>query len=614
MEETAEIDIEVEEIVINGITYYITESGEIYDTEHIKHIGHMKDGIASWIEDPSSVKRVFLNNIPASAIIKKDTVEKTATKTHVIIEDDIGGLNEKQRRAMALFNSGQNIFLTGPGGVGKSHLIRQMVDSAKTHGKTAAVCAMTGCAAVQLKCGATTLHSWSGIRLAKDENWMTIQQVLKNKPAATRWRAVDILIVDEISMMSKKIFELIEELGRTLRRSVRPFGGIQVVFCGDFFQLPPVGSPDEPDTMLMCFESPRWDKAFLLSQCVELDKLYRQTDPEFVQILSEIRVGTISEYGVETLRKCVNKSKDEDMVFPTKLFPTKQKAEAVNKTMFAKLPDPTYVSKCSVETGVVAYVESNKPIDAALLKTCMKLTPAEVEREINFLKTNIPPEEEVKFKRGAVVMCLVNLAVELGICNGSVGVVTDIYMKQGMSLPVVRFRNNVLLPIERHAWQSEQYPTIVVKQLPLMLAWATTIHKGQGATMDVAEMDIGKSIFEYGQAYVGLSRVRTLDGLYLTEFNPVAIRADPKVVGFYERIREARIVEANTTKMATSTSKKTSDTSGEIVLEECPVCYERIQSTNVCTTACGHTYCLKCMLETYKMDSKQQCPICRANL
>ena len=605
----ADNDIEVEEIVIQGVTYYITESCEIYDTEHIKLIGHMKNGVPCWIEE-APVKRVFLNTIPTASAASSTIVKKDTTETPVIREE-VGGLNEKQLRTMSMFRSGQNIFLTGPGGVGKSHLIRLMVETAKSSGKNVAVCAMTGCAAVQLKCGATTVHSWSGIRLAKDENWMTIQSVVKNKTAAAKWKCVDVLIIDEVSMMSKKIFELLEELGRTLRIRSKPFGGIQVIFCGDFFQLPPVGTPAEPETMQMCFESPQWTKVFPITQCIELDQLYRQTDREFVEILSEIRVGTISENSVATLRKCLNRPVDPDMVFPTKLFPTRLKAEMVNKAMFSKLPDPSYISKYSVETKCTTYIESSKPIDAETLKMCMKLTPTEIEREVKYLVTNIPPEEEVQFKRGAVVMCLVNLAVESGICNGSVGVVTDVYMKSGMSLPVVRFRNNVVLPIERHAWQSEQYPTIVVKQLPLMLAWATTIHKGQGATMDMAEMDIGRSIFEFGQAYVALSRVRTLDGLYLTEFNPIAIRADPRVVDFYEKIRDARIAEANTTQNSKSIEH---NKTAEIYIEECPVCYDRIQTTNVCTTACGHKYCLKCMLETYKMDSKRQCPICRANL
>jgi ATP-dependent DNA helicase PIF1 len=528
----------------------------------------------------------------------------------------ISGLNDKQNKVLSMFNNRENIFLTGPGGVGKSHLIRSMVSSARQTGRNVAVCAMTGCAAVQLKCGATTLHSWSGIRLAKDENWQIVQSIVKNRRSSSNWKTVDVLIVDEVSMMSRKIFELIEEIARTLRLRSRPFGGLQVVFCGDFFQLPPVGSDADPTTLQMCIESPQWLKVFPYSQCIELDQLYRQTDPTFVNILSEIRVGTVSEESVEILRKHVKREvnlEETNHVVPTKLFPIKQKVENVNKMMFGQLADPVYSVKYSVATKCKTYIESMQPIDPIKLQACMNLTPDEVEREVKYLVTNIPPDEEVQFKRGAVVMCLVNLDVENGICNGSTGVVKDVYMKDGVSLPVVKFANGHVIAIEKYAWQSEQYPSIVVRQLPLTLAWAMTIHKSQGSTIDLAEVDIGRSVFTYGQAYVALSRVRSLNGLYLSEFNPAAIRADPKVIEFYEKIRDnTKISDANTALESKSIAPPTK--SGVIEVEECPVCYDKIQNTNACTTACGHRFCLKCMLDTYKMDANRQCPICRASL
>ena len=528
-----EDEIEVEEIDIDGTKYYVSDSGDIYNSDDIL-VGCMLNGIPRF----NDVKHIVLPETTSKSIVLPETSKNIVLPIKEPNFDSFkyndGGLNSKQSLAMEMFNSGQNIFLTGPGGVGKSHLIRQMVSSSRSSGKTFAVCAMTGCAAVQLKCCATTIHSWSGIRLAKDENWMIIQDVAKNKTAAARWKTVDILIVDEVSMMSKKIFELLDEMGRFIRKSSKPFGGIQVIFCGDFFQLPPVGNPEEPDTIMMCFESPQWFKTF--PKCVELEQTYRQTDAGFVKILSEIRVGKITEESVTELSKCVGRKMDLDIV-PTKLFPIKSKVEQINRTTFNRLPGSAYSVSYIAETNCITYTETNKPIDKETLKTCMKLSAAEKEREVKFLLSSIPPSEEVVFKLGAVVMCLVNLCLEEGICNGSVGVVVDVCMKNGVSIPIVRFRNGVKLIIDMHMWQSERYPSISIKQLPLMLAWAMTIHKGQGATMDVAEMDIGRSIFEYGQAYVGLSRVRTLDGLYLTDFNLTAIRADPKVVEFYEKIR-----------------------------------------------------------------------------
>ena len=546
----------------------------------------------------STTKTVFLSKNIASNIVCDEEIES--------------GLNEKQKRTMAMFNARENIFLTGPGGVGKSHLIRCMVDSARKQGRNVAVCAMTGCAAVQLKCGARTLHSWSGIRLAKDENWSIIQSLVKNKRSSSNWKTVDVLIVDEVSMMSRKIFELIEEIARTLRIRSKPFGGLQVVFSGDFFQLPPVGNELDPTTLQMCIESPHWSRVFPVCQCIELDQLYRQTDPTFVKILSEIRVGTISEESVDILRQHVNRTvnlEETNNVVPTKLFPIKQKVENVNKTMFGQINTPIYSVKYWVTTKCTTYIDSCSPIDVDTLKLCMKLSPDEIDREIKYLVTNIPPEEDVQFKVGAVVMCLVNLNVENGVCNGSTGIVVDVYLKEGVSLPVVKFFNGCTLLIEKHTWQSEQYPSIVVKQLPLSLAWAMTIHKSQGSTISLAEVDIGRSIFTFGQAYVALSRVKSLDGLYLTEFNPTAIRADPKVIEFYAKFRN--IPNSNTV-MKSVTVDDTNKTIIEV--QECPVCYEKIQQKNVCTTSCGHTFCLKCMLDTYKMDSKRQCPICRNSL
>ena len=159
------------------------------------------------------------------------------------------------------------------------------------------------------------------------------------------------------------------------------------------------------------------------------------------------------------------------------------------------------------------------------------LTPQQVEMEIKSIKSNISAPDELKLKKGCPVMCLVNINLEIGISNGSIGVVEDFV---GMN-PVVKFRNGTRLVIEPHTWQNPDYPTICVQQYPLCLSFANTIHKLQGATLDMAVMDLGGSIFTEGQIYVALSRVKSLDGLYLTAFRPDKIRVHPKVVEFYSR-------------------------------------------------------------------------------
>jgi ATP-dependent DNA helicase PIF1 len=139
-------------------------------------------------------------------------------------------------------------------------------------------------------------------------------------------------------------------------------------------------------------------------------------------------------------------------------------------------------------------------------------------------------------KKGAAVMCTVNLDMENGICNGSQGIVIEIIESTPHNIPVVRFSNGITKKLSIHYWQSEEFPTIAVGQIPLCLAWALTIHKIQGATLEMAEMDIGQSIFEYGQTYVALSRIKSLDGLYLSEFHPFKIKANPKVKQYYENL------------------------------------------------------------------------------
>jgi len=161
------------------------------------------------------------------------------------------------------------------------------VDYATTNGKRHAVCAMTGCAAILLNCKARTLHSWSGIRLAKGDKQDIVSSVIRNKAATKTWRQVDILIVDEVSMLSKKVFEIIEEIARVSRLSSLPFGGIQVIFTGDFYQLPPVGTDGDTESEQFCFESPVWKTVFKMENHVQLKTIFRQSDPSILTYLTK---------------------------------------------------------------------------------------------------------------------------------------------------------------------------------------------------------------------------------------------------------------------------------------------------------------------------------------
>jgi ATP-dependent DNA helicase PIF1 len=460
--------------------------------------------------------------------------------------NDTSTLSPDQERALSVFQSGHNVFVTGPGGTGKTRLIREFVRLAKEADRTHQVCAMTGCASLLLQCGARTLHSWSGIKLAKGTKEEVVAYVIKNKRVCKEWRRVKILIIDEVSMMSLKIFEIIEEIARIVRKSSAVFGGIQVAFMGDFYQLPPVGSPDDPDTERFCFESPLWQRVFPMNRHVQLTTMFRQLDPKYREILLQIRQGELSEENKAILHQHIKREYDAEAnggIVPTKLFPIRAKADFVNTQTFAKIKEKEYTYMYQRKLDCLTFIESGKPISVEALRKCETATAQEREYEIQSLLTNSPCSQTLSLKKGAVVMCMVNLDMDQGICNGSQGVVIDMKTVtadgKSVTLPLVKFTNGLVKLIHPHWWQSEEYPTLAIGQIPLCLAWALTIHKSQGATLAMAEVDVGGSVFEYGQTYVALSRLQTLDGLYLSALHANKIRANPVVRQFYRSIETA---------------------------------------------------------------------------
>jgi ATP-dependent DNA helicase PIF1 len=450
-------------------------------------------------------------------------------------------LSPEQSYAFELFKQGKNIFLSGPGGTGKTLLIKHMVKYCMNQKIKFQVCALTGCAALLLNCNARTLHSWGGIKLARGDPTKVIDSVIKSKRAAKLWRSIKVLIIDEVSMMSKKILEIINEIACRARGNRAPFGGIQVVFSGDFFQLPPIETFGEPDTAAFCFEAPVWNEIFPPNQHILLKTIFRQTDPIYREILNEIRVGELSEDKIKILRECVGRKVDQEKhagCIPPKLFAIRAKVDLVNTTMFSKIKEEEHIYEYKKRTDCLTYLESETAIPSELLKKCNELTEQETEFETQQLISGTQCNPILRLKKGASVMCTVNLDLENGICNGSQGIVENMVESGGMMIPVVRFSNGIKRQILMHWKQSEDFPRIAIGFIPLCLSWAMTIHKIQGATLKMAEMDIGSSIFEYGQTYVALSRVESLDGLYLSSFDPIKIRSHPKVVAFYRSIPE----------------------------------------------------------------------------
>ena len=435
-------------------------------------------------------------------------------------------LSIEQQLAFDKYIQGNNIFITGPGGSGKSALIKQIYEHATQYERNIQVTAMTGCAAVLLNCKAKTLHSWAHIGLGNKLFEEITYKINKNKKAKAIWKNTDILVIDEVSMLSLKLFNLLNAIGKKIRQNFRPFGGIQVIFSGDFYQLPPVGSREEPETMQFCFESCDWNNVFLRDDQIQLKTIYRQTDNSYTKILNQIREGKIKRSTIETIKAYINREKSEDTLV-VKLYPIRSKVEEINKSEMKKLKSCPKMFKLKFETELEM---SNSDRVKRL-----NMNKSDLVFELEYMANNVICEKELVLKIGAQVMSTVNIKDDennLLVCNGSQG--TIIQFDENTGFPIVIFNNGYKKLMKPHIWKSDKIPGLGVSQIPLILSWALTIHKSQGLTLDNAEIDIGTNIFECGQSYVALSRLRSLDGLYLKSFDVNKIKINRKVKTYYD--------------------------------------------------------------------------------
>jgi ATP-dependent DNA helicase PIF1 len=491
-------------------------------------------------------------------------------------------LNKEQSAVLRAVKAGKNVFLTGAGGTGKSHTIRAITEWATAAGIRHAVTAMTGCAALLLNpavaaatgpslrtAHAKTLHSWAGVGLAREAPHELAAAVLKNKRAAARWLDTQLLIIDEISMMTPEFLEKLDLVARRVRRrpAVR-FGGLQLVLAGDFCQLPPVqrgsstvtpsipvitapaagagaGSPstssdDEAKSSApkFVFEMPLW--AELVDECHELVQIQRQSDPVFQRLLNEARFGELSEESIDLLTRRMGLPWQENEIRPTLIFSRNVEVNSINEQNMALLDGErhTFTVQTTYKDGHVLKPEG---LDIALTR----------------FDADAPYDPEVTLCIGAQVMLLINKDQEAGLVNGSRGVVTA--FSDG-GLPIVQFKGGPVLIDPAEWWLPDpDYAGIGRRQLPLRVAYAITIHKSQGATLDTALIDIGSRTFEFGQAYVALSRVRSLDGLYIWKLDPRRVRCHPAVKAFYERLRGSAAADPVTTALATAPAEEEGD-------------------------------------------------------
>lgn len=432
-------------------------------------------------------------------------------------------LNEEQMQVLNYFKDGKNIFLTGAAGTGKSFLIKKLISYSKFFHpeKKIAVTATTACAALLIIDGAQTINAWAGIGLANRNDSEVVKDVTSNSRKRKAWRKTDILIVDEVSMLSSRIFGILDTIARKIRKNDLPFGGIQVIFSGDFHQLPPVkdiylGSGE------FCFENTKWCETFKSECHVLLKQNYRQAgDMIYNQILHEIRSGKISSSSCKLLKSRLNQGVEElhQTTIPVKLYPTAKVVDKINTFYNDQL-------ESSAKQFSITVNEKLRTIDiSGGLKD-------------KILKSNSIRSQSTIIKIGSQVMCTSNIDMRSNrpICNGSCGKVIKFSEN---SYPIVRFSNGKIMeikPICRDVtFQNIDYQ---YHQLPLILAWALTIHKSQGVSLEMAEIDIGETVFAPGQTYVALSRVRSLEGLYLKALDFTKIKMKKKVMSFYREIEK----------------------------------------------------------------------------
>ncbi|XP_053186020.1 ATP-dependent DNA helicase PIF1 [Scomber japonicus] len=414
-------------------------------------------------------------------------------------------LNKEQTAVLSAVLSGKNVFFTGSAGTGKSFLLKRIMGSLPP--KSTFATASTGVAACHI--GGTTLHSFAGIGSGSAPLEQCIE--LAQRPGVLQhWTSCRHLIIDEVSMVEAQFFDKLESVARSVRRSTEPFGGIQLIVCGDFLQLPPVSKGKEKASF--CFQARSWRKVIQVN--MELMEVRRQTDQSFISLLQAVRVGRVTEEVTAKLMGSAYHHIEKDGILATRLCTHKDDVELTNENKLQQLP------------GSVRVFEALDS-DPALVKT---------------IDAQSPVSRLLQLKVGAQVMLTKNLDVARGLVNGARGVV--VAFESGKSgLPRVRFLCGVTEVLKQERWVFKSGGGIHLsrQQLPLKLAWAISIHKSQGMTLDCVEISLAR-VFESGQAYVALSRARSLEGLRVMDFDPSVVRADPDVLLFYRKLRKERLL------------------------------------------------------------------------
>lgn len=403
-------------------------------------------------------------------------------------------LNNKQLEALHNVKIGKNIFITGSGGSGKSTCLKSIINRAQENDINLGVTASTGAAAFLIN--GRTIHSFLGIGLGNDTALKLASKTLAtNELVYTRISTLKILIIDEISMISAELFKKISEYLCIIKKNNKPFGGIQIVLSGDFCQLPPINGD-------YCFTSDVWKLANI--EMIILEELMRQqNDIEFQNILQELRWGNCSESTLEILKSLKDTTFSDDIV-PTKLYSTNINVDKINNIEFEKL----------LKSGAKKNIYKNK---------------YSKHNDTKKWSESIKQPKYVELCIGAQVLVTYN--IDQDIINGTRGCITSM----NTNTINIKLVNNDIVTIPYVKMISAENDKIYVQFMPLKLAYALSIHRCQGSTLDAIEIDIGKSIFEYGQAYVSLSRAKSLKSIKILDVNIKSFKTHPLVKEFYNQ-------------------------------------------------------------------------------
>lgn len=410
----------------------------------------------------------------------------------------------KQATALNILKAGKSVFLTGSAGAGKTYVLNQYIQYLKERRIPVAVTASTGIAATHMN--GMTIHAWAGIGVRtqlslKDLEFMKTKKYLRDKLEAAK-----VLIIDEISMLHKTQLDMVNQVLQFFKGNNYAFGGIQVIFSGDFFQLPPVGLSTENNREKFAFMSKAWLEANL-AICY-LTEQHRQEGGQLNQILNEIRNNTVSATSLQLLKEAEH-TKFKEGWEPPILYSHNHDVNRTNNQYLRALEGKI--------TTFEATTKGNKKL-------------------LDLLKNSVRAEEQVYLKIGAKVMFVKN-NYEQGYINGTLGKVIG-YSPEGF--PNIELSDGKQLIAEPSEWGIEDdmgKSLASYKQIPIRLAWAITVHKSQGMTLDYAKIDLSRT-FEKGQGYVALSRLKSLDGLQLTGFNETALQVDPLAFKADKRFQE----------------------------------------------------------------------------